>query len=49
MRLFIALEPSAGFKSALTEVQARLRAAGIGARYYDPAALQPTATPTPKP
>lgn len=42
MRLFIALEPSAGFKSALMEVQARLRAAGIGARYYDPAALHLT-------
>ena len=42
MRLFIALEPSAGFKSALTEVQARLRAAGIDARYYDPAALHLT-------
>ena len=42
MRLFIALEPSAGFKSALAEVQARLRAAGIGARYYGPAALHLT-------
>lgn len=42
MRLFIALEPSAELREALVEVQNRLRAAGVAARYYGPAQLHMT-------
>ena len=42
MRLFAALEPSPAFLDALTELQDRLRAAGVTGRYRDPAGLHLT-------
>lgn len=42
MRLFIALEPSPEFREALSALQNRLRAAGVAARYYEPANLHLT-------
>ena len=42
MRLFAALEPSPDFREELSELQRRLRAAGIEGRYLDPAHLHLT-------
>ncbi len=42
MRLFAALEPSASFRSALSELQERLRTAGVEGRYLDAANLHLT-------
>ena len=42
MRLFIALRPADTFRSALSELQARLRDAGVAARYHDPSSLHLT-------
>ena len=36
MRLFVALEPSPGFRDALSALRERLCMAGVNARYYDP-------------
>ena len=42
MRLFIGLKPSEGFRDALSLLQSRLQAAGVGARYLDPSNLHLT-------
>ena len=42
MRLFVAVEPSPAFRSALAEVQARLRDAGAAARMLEPSNLHLT-------
>lgn len=42
MRLFIALEPSPAFRSALAELSENLRAAGVTGRYRDPAGMHLT-------
>ena len=42
MRLFVGLRPSETFRSALSEVQSRLRAAGVTANYLDPSNLHLT-------
>ena len=42
MRLFIALQPSPGFRAGLADLQERLRAAGVAGRYRDPSGLHLT-------
>ena len=42
MRLFVGIRPSDEFRTALSVVQSRLQAAGIAARYPDPANLHLT-------
>ena len=42
MRLFAALQPSPGFRSALEDLQQRLQAAGVTGKYRDPAGLHLT-------
>ena len=42
MRLFAAIRPSPGFRAALTDLQERLRAAGITGRYREPDGLHLT-------
>ena len=42
MRLFAGLRPSDEFRTALREVQARLQAAGVSARYLEPSNLHLT-------
>ena len=42
MRLFVALQPSPGFRSALEDLQQRLQAAGVTGKYRDPAGLHLT-------
>lgn len=42
MRIFVALEPSAAFREALSELQDRLRAAGVEGRYLTPENLHLT-------
>ncbi len=42
MRLFVAVEPSPAFRSALAEAQARLRDAGAAARMLEPSNLHLT-------
>ena len=42
MRLFTAIEPSPGFRTALTDLQERLREAGVTGRYRDPDGLHLT-------
>lgn len=42
MRLFIALQPSPAFRSALSELSENLRAAGVTGRYRDPAGMHLT-------
>ena len=42
MRLFAAIEPSSAFREALSDLQDRLRGAGVGGRYLDPACLHLT-------
>ena len=42
MRIFVALQPSAAFRTALSELQERLRAAGVEGRYLDPPNLHLT-------
>lgn len=42
MRLFAGLRPSEAFRDALSVLQSRLQAAGVGARYLDPSNLHMT-------
>lgn len=42
MRLFVGLEPAAGVRQALADLQRRLRMAGVEGRYLDPANLHLT-------
>ncbi len=42
MRLFTAVEPSPGFLAALTDLQKRLREAGVTGRFRDPSGLHMT-------
>ncbi len=42
MRLFVAVEPSPGFLAALTDLQERLRKAGITGGFSDPSGLHMT-------
>ena len=42
MRLFIALQPSPGFRAALADLQERLQAAGVTGKYRDPSGLHLT-------
>ena len=42
MRLFTAIRPSPGFQAALTDLQERLRAAGVTGRYREPDGLHLT-------
>ena len=42
MRLFVAVEPSPGFLAALTDLQKRLREAGVTGRFRDPSGLHMT-------
>ena len=42
MRLFTAIQPSPGFRAALTDLQERLRAAGVTGRYREPDGLHLT-------
>ena len=42
MRLFVGLQPSEEFRSALSVLQSRLQAAGIAANYLDPSNLHMT-------
>ena len=42
MRLFIALEPTRAFRSALSELQDRLCSAGVAGRYLEPSNLHLT-------
>ena len=42
MRLFAAVEPSPGFRAALTDLQERLQAAGVAGRFRSPSGLHLT-------
>jgi len=42
MRLFVGLQPTPEFREALTQIQGRLRAAGVAGRYLDPSNLHMT-------
>ena len=42
MRLFVAVEPTPGFRAALIDLQERLRAAGLTGRFRDPDGLHLT-------
>ena len=42
MRLFVGLEPTPDFRAALSEVQSRLRVAGVDGRYLSPSNLHMT-------
>lgn len=42
MRLFVAVEPSPGFLAALTDLQERLREAGVAGKFRDPSGLHLT-------
>ena len=42
MRLFVAVEPSPGFLAALTDLQKRLREAGVTGKFRDPSGLHMT-------
>lgn len=42
MRLFVGLQPSSDFRVALSEVQERLRSAGVTGRYLEPSNLHLT-------
>ena len=42
MRLFVGIRPSEAFRAALSDLQGRLRAAGLSGRYLDPSGLHMT-------
>ena len=42
MRLFVGIRPSEAFRAALSDLQGRLRAAGLSGRYLDPSCLHMT-------